>query len=49
MSAIVGGIPPAAVNRGVYTEQSLRERFTRVERVARRVGAIGDDGGSLIK
>jgi hypothetical protein len=33
----------------VYTEESLRERFIRVESVARRVGAIGDDGGSLIK
>ena len=49
VSAIVGGIPPAVVSRGVYTEESLRERFTRVETVARRVGALGEDGGSLIK
>ncbi len=49
MSAVVGGIPATALSRGVYTEQSLRERFTRVETVARRVGAIGDDGGSLLR
>ncbi len=49
VSAVVGGIPPTALSRGVYTEQSLRERFTRVETVARRVGAIGDDGGSLLR
>ena len=45
----MGGIPATAVSRGVYTEQSLRDRFIRVETVARRVGAIGDDGGSLLK
>jgi hypothetical protein len=49
VSAVVGGIPTTALSRGVYTEQSLRERFTRVETVARRVGAIGDDGGSLLR
>jgi hypothetical protein len=49
VSAVVGGIPATALSRGVYTEQSLRERFSRVETVARRVGAIGDDGGSLLR
>jgi hypothetical protein len=45
----VDSLPATAVNRGVYTEQSLRERFSRVETVARRVGTIGEDGGSLLK
>jgi len=49
VSAIVAGIPAKAVERGVYTEQGLRDRFNRVETVARRVGTIGNEGGSLIK
>ena len=45
----MAGIPEAAVSRGVYTEQGLRDRFCKVERVARRVGNIGDEGGSLLR
>ena len=48
MSAILSGIPDEAVQRGVYTETALRNRFNRVESVARRVARIGDDGGSLL-
>jgi len=49
VGAIVSGIPATAVERGVYTEQGLRDRFNRVETVARRVGSIGSEGGSLIR
>jgi len=49
VGAIVSGIPDQAVERGVYTELGLRDRFNRVETVARRVGSIGDEGGSLLK
>jgi len=47
VNAIVTGIPAEAVERGVYTETALRDRFNRVESVARRVARIGDEGGSL--
>ena len=36
-----------ALERGVYTEDSLKERWLGVERVARRVANIGQGGGSL--
>ena len=46
---MVAGIPETAVSRGVYTEQGLRDRFCKVEAVARRVGNIGEEGGSLLR
>jgi len=46
---VVAGIPETAVSRGVYTEQGLRDRFCKVEAVARRVGNIGEEGGSLLR
>merc|ERR1719357_2467734 len=36
------------MERGVYTEDSLKERWAAVERVARKVAAVGDQGGSLL-
>ena len=48
VNSIVNGIPAEAVERGVYTETALRDRFNRVESVARRVARIGDEGGSLL-
>ena len=48
VNAIVNGIPSEAVERGVYTETALRDRFSRVESIARRVARIGDEGGSLL-
>ena len=49
MNTVVSSIPGEALTRGVYTEQGLRDRFVRVEAVARRVGRIGDEGGSLLR
>ena len=49
VSAVVSGIPETALTRGVYTEQGLRDRFGRVEAVARKVGFIGEEGGSLLR
>ena len=37
-----------ALERGVYTEDSLKERFTVVEKTARKVAGIGEEGGSLL-
>jgi len=48
VASVVGSLSPVAVERGVYTEDSLRERWHGVERVARRVAAIGEEGGSLL-
>jgi len=48
VASVVGSLSPVAVERGVYTEDSLKERWHGVERVARRVAAIGEEGGSLL-
>jgi len=48
VSSVLASVSPVALARGVYTEDSLKERWTRVEKVARRVGGIGEEGGSLI-
>jgi len=48
VSAVVSGVPEVALARGVFTEQVLRDRFNKVDSVARRVGSVGDEGASLI-
>jgi len=48
VKAVVGSVNKVAVERGVYTEDSLKERWAGVESVARKVAAIGDEGGSLL-
>jgi len=48
VDVVLSTISPVALERGVYTEDSLKERFCKVEKVARRVANIGDDGGSLL-
>lgn len=47
MKVVLAGIPPEAVGRGVYTEEAMRERFLKVERIARRLVLIPEEGGSL--
>ncbi|KAL4232096.1 hypothetical protein ACF0H5_009672 [Mactra antiquata] len=46
---VLDSIPEKAIKRGVYTEENLKERFERVNKVARRVAMIDDTGGSLMK
>lgn len=41
------GIPPAAKNRGVYPEDALRERFLKVEKMARGLALVPENGGRL--
>jgi len=48
VEVVLAAIPSVALERGVYTEDSLKERFSKVETVARRVANIGDEGGSLL-
>lgn len=49
VSAVLGALSGDVATRGVYTEEALRERFLKVERICKRVSMIGDNGGSLIK
>ena len=48
VSTICSSIPKLALDRGVYTEDSLKERFSKVEKNARKVAAVGEEGGSLL-
>ena len=45
---ILASIPNLALERGVYTEDSLKERFSKVETTARKVAGVGEQGGSLL-
>lgn len=40
-------MPDEAKTRGVYPEDALRERFIKVERLARRVALVPADGARL--
>ncbi|KAI4462088.1 mitofilin [Holotrichia oblita] len=44
---LAAGIPPAAKNRGVYPEDALRERFLKVEEMARGLALVPEQGGRL--
>ncbi|KAL0276676.1 UNVERIFIED_CONTAM: hypothetical protein PYX00_004193 [Menopon gallinae] len=47
VTAVIKAIPEEARSRGVYPEIALRERFLKVERTARRLALIPDEGASL--
>ncbi|XP_013785078.1 MICOS complex subunit MIC60-like [Limulus polyphemus] len=49
VAAVLAGIPKEALHRGVYTEESLKERFHKVNKVCRRVALIDENGGSLYR
>jgi len=48
VSTVCSSIPAVALQRGVYTEDNLKERFCKVEKTARKVAGVGEQGGSLI-
>jgi len=48
VDAVVDSLPTEALHRGVYTDQTLRDRFFRVEAMARRTALVGEEGGSLL-
>ena len=48
VKTILSSIPSLALERGVYTEDSLKERFFKVESTARKVAGVGEQGGSLL-
>ena len=48
VEVVLASIFHVALERGVYTEDSLKGRFTVVEKTARKVAGIGEEGGSLL-
>lgn len=46
---VLDSIPEKALKRGVYTEENLKEKFKKVNRIARKVALIDETGGSLMK
>ncbi|XP_042211943.1 MICOS complex subunit MIC60-like isoform X2 [Homarus americanus] len=49
ITTVLNAVSEEAMARGVFTEEALRERFMKVDRICKRVSMIGDNGGSLIK
>ncbi|KAF6209403.1 hypothetical protein GE061_015150 [Apolygus lucorum] len=47
VQAVVNSIPKIAIDRGVFGEPALKERFTNTARVARRVALLPEGGASL--
>ena len=47
VGAVLSGLPEKAKERGVYPEDALRERFIKVDKVARRLALIPADGARL--
>lgn len=49
VKAVLFSIPEEALGKGVWTEDNLKERFSKVRRIAKRVAMIDENGGSLFK
>lgn len=49
VETLIQTIPEEALDRGVWTEDSLRERFPHVSKVCRRVAMVDETGGTLFK
>lgn len=47
VAVVLSGVPLLAINRGVYPEDALRERFIKVEKLARRLALVPENGASL--
>ncbi|XP_037909381.1 MICOS complex subunit Mic60 isoform X2 [Hermetia illucens] len=47
VTVVLQSLPKEALARGVYPEDALRERFINVERVARKVALVPEEGASL--
>lgn len=48
VKTVMDAIPEPVAERGVFTESSIRERFLRVETMAKRTALIGEEGGSML-
>lgn len=47
VDAVLKAIPKEARERGVYPEDALRERFLKVEKVARTLALVPEEGAAL--
>ncbi|XP_044735172.1 MICOS complex subunit Mic60 isoform X2 [Chrysoperla carnea] len=47
VKAVVNSIPNTVLERGVYNESALRERFDKVEKLAKRLALVPDEGAKL--
>ncbi|KAE8750856.1 hypothetical protein FOCC_FOCC002284 [Frankliniella occidentalis] len=47
VKAVVKTLPPEATSRGIFSPRVLRERFLKVEKAARTLAAVPEDGGAL--
>lgn len=46
---VLDALPPKALKEGVQSEESLIDRFTRVEKLCKRVALVGENGGGITK
>ncbi|ESO86545.1 hypothetical protein LOTGIDRAFT_128909, partial [Lottia gigantea] len=49
IQAVLKTVPEEALTRGVYTEDSLKQRFPKVKKVCKRVAMIDENGGTLFR
>lgn len=47
VKTILGSMSSEALSRGVYPEEALRERFLKVDRLARRLALVPEGGARL--
>lgn len=47
VAAVLQGVPHEAKSRGVYPEDALRERFFKVDKLARRLAMVPENGARL--
>lgn len=48
MTVILNALPEEAKTRGIYPENAIRERFLKVERLARQLALVPDKDGKII-
>lgn len=44
---VLDGLPVEAKTRGIYPENAIRERFLKVEKLARKLALVTDDSAGL--
>lgn len=49
VTTVIQAIPEEAIKSGVYSKDILVERFFKLDRVCRRVAAVGETGGNLFR
>ncbi|VDM54605.1 unnamed protein product, partial [Angiostrongylus costaricensis] len=47
VDAVISAFPEVSKTKGVYTEQDLKNRFSKIYKLGRRTAAIDDNGGTL--